>query len=242
MRHFLIRILAPPRGLPRSVLARPLALALVGPSGANQRLAPPDRPAIARAVDLAPIARIADVHLTTAPSAGEDADRGRRFAINLPVHRDDRNLPVSAMAKIGRNDPCPCGSGKKHKRCCLATPGSNPAPIATATTVATAHPVEDDLCDCCLDDLNERADRALDLLVGGDIDDAEVIAKDLMRDFPREVEGIDLLSMVSEARGDRAGAASLLRRAIEIVREHPFHDAETRLLMRQRLRDLEQRA
>lgn len=24
------------------------------------------------------------------------------------------------MAKIGRNDPCPCGSGKKYKRCCLA--------------------------------------------------------------------------------------------------------------------------
>lgn len=22
------------------------------------------------------------------------------------------------MAKIGRNDPCPCGSGKKFKRCC----------------------------------------------------------------------------------------------------------------------------
>jgi uncharacterized protein YecA (UPF0149 family) len=21
---------------------------------------------------------------------------------------------------VGRNDPCPCGSGKKHKRCCLA--------------------------------------------------------------------------------------------------------------------------
>ncbi len=25
----------------------------------------------------------------------------------------------SAQAKIGRNDPCPCGSGKKHKQCCL---------------------------------------------------------------------------------------------------------------------------
>ncbi|ADH85752.1 SEC-C metal-binding domain-containing protein [Desulfurivibrio alkaliphilus] len=23
------------------------------------------------------------------------------------------------MAKIGRNDPCPCGSGKKFKKCCL---------------------------------------------------------------------------------------------------------------------------
>src|SRR4051812_44469228 len=23
-------------------------------------------------------------------------------------------------AKIGRNDPCPCGSGEKYKRCCLS--------------------------------------------------------------------------------------------------------------------------
>ncbi|GAG14309.1 unnamed protein product, partial [marine sediment metagenome] len=23
--------------------------------------------------------------------------------------------------KIGRNDPCPCGSGKKYKKCCGAT-------------------------------------------------------------------------------------------------------------------------
>ncbi|MBN0386927.1 SEC-C domain-containing protein, partial [Pseudomonas aeruginosa] len=21
---------------------------------------------------------------------------------------------------VGRNDPCPCGSGKKYKQCCLA--------------------------------------------------------------------------------------------------------------------------
>jgi len=21
--------------------------------------------------------------------------------------------------KLGRNDPCPCGSGKKYKKCCL---------------------------------------------------------------------------------------------------------------------------
>jgi SEC-C motif-containing protein len=25
---------------------------------------------------------------------------------------------VSAGPKVGRNDPCPCGSGKKHKKCC----------------------------------------------------------------------------------------------------------------------------
>jgi uncharacterized protein len=27
-------------------------------------------------------------------------------------------LPVRREAKIGRNDPCPCGSGKKFKKCC----------------------------------------------------------------------------------------------------------------------------
>lgn len=26
--------------------------------------------------------------------------------------------PVKAAAKVGRNDPCPCGSGKKFKQCC----------------------------------------------------------------------------------------------------------------------------
>jgi SEC-C motif-containing protein len=27
--------------------------------------------------------------------------------------------PVKAAPKVGRNDPCPCGSGKKFKHCCL---------------------------------------------------------------------------------------------------------------------------
>jgi hypothetical protein len=29
-------------------------------------------------------------------------------------------MTFRVSAKIGRNDPCPCGSGKKYKRCCLA--------------------------------------------------------------------------------------------------------------------------
>ena len=27
--------------------------------------------------------------------------------------------PVSAAPKVGRNDPCPCGSKLKYKKCCL---------------------------------------------------------------------------------------------------------------------------
>ncbi len=28
-----------------------------------------------------------------------------------------KQMPVRAEQKIGRNDPCPCGSGKKYKNC-----------------------------------------------------------------------------------------------------------------------------
>ncbi len=27
---------------------------------------------------------------------------------------------VRSAPKVGRNDPCPCGSGRKYKKCCLA--------------------------------------------------------------------------------------------------------------------------
>lgn len=36
---------------------------------------------------------------------------------NYPNLRKDR--PTIAGKKIGRNDPCSCGSGKKYKKCCL---------------------------------------------------------------------------------------------------------------------------
>jgi len=30
-----------------------------------------------------------------------------------------KKQPVrKSAAKVGRNDPCPCGSGKKYKKCC----------------------------------------------------------------------------------------------------------------------------
>jgi preprotein translocase subunit SecA len=34
----------------------------------------------------------------------------------------DASLPTQRRTgeKVGRNDPCPCGSGKKYKKCCGA--------------------------------------------------------------------------------------------------------------------------
>ena len=32
--------------------------------------------------------------------------------------RQGKKVPIVTGPKIGRNDPCPCGSGKKYKKCC----------------------------------------------------------------------------------------------------------------------------
>ncbi len=34
------------------------------------------------------------------------------------THLKTKGTPIRAEKKIGRNDPCPCGSGKKYKNCC----------------------------------------------------------------------------------------------------------------------------
>ena len=60
---------------------------------------------------------------------GPDCDHGHDHHDHGHVHGPNCNhghdhAPVEqfvrAGPKIGRNDVCPCGSGKKHKKCCMA--------------------------------------------------------------------------------------------------------------------------
>lgn len=50
----------------------------------------------------------------------QEAEIERTRRINLNYNRGDASSaePVTKGKKIGRNDPCPCGSGKKYKKCC----------------------------------------------------------------------------------------------------------------------------
>ena len=40
-------------------------------------------------------------------------------AEQMPTFRFTKPRSVVKDHKIGRNDPCPCGSGLKYKKCCL---------------------------------------------------------------------------------------------------------------------------
>ena len=44
--------------------------------------------------------------------------QGARQGTQSPAQNQQQRQPISVEEKIGRNDPCPCGSGKKFKKCC----------------------------------------------------------------------------------------------------------------------------
>jgi preprotein translocase subunit SecA len=53
-------------------------------------------------------------HVNVVPDRG-----GQRVAVARPVGSEGQPRgPARRKSKVGRNDPCPCGSGKKYKRCC----------------------------------------------------------------------------------------------------------------------------
>ena len=136
------------------------------------------------------------------------------------------------MAKIGRNDLCPCGSGKKYKKCCLASDEAAPSfacsvaraarpaqPAAVPTrrpSLASYFREHDER-----DELTEASNAVVDMVDAGTLDAAEQAAHDLLARFPDVHDGYDRLGMVSEARGDHRQAADYYRKAINVIRNHP---------------------
>ena len=159
------------------------------------------------------------------------------------------------MAKPGRNDPCPCGSGDKYKKCCLPKEeGVEREQLAKVETrraeSAAAHrlPLRDVKAaiaailsgagDADEDELTIASNAAADLVRAGKLDEAEQAARDLQARFPEVHDGYDRLGMVHEARGENRQAADCYRKVIALVREHSedygpgFEDAFVKLVDR----------
>jgi tetratricopeptide (TPR) repeat protein len=125
------------------------------------------------------------------------------------------------MAKIGRNEPCPCGSGKKYKQCCLAkdeTARSAP-PAAAQADHLTHH--DPRLCKNCSANIDAAARGVVALIDAGKLDAAEQAAQAMMRRWPEIHDGYDCFGMVSEARGNYREAADYYRKIIAMAREEP---------------------
>lgn len=63
------------------------------------------------------------VEVAKATGAGFEGDGAKKRSIKGRIPRaneEPRREPIVKGNKVGRNDPCPCGSGKKYKKCCGA--------------------------------------------------------------------------------------------------------------------------
>mgnify|MGYP004658942541 FL=1 len=54
----------------------------------------------------------------------KESAAGTAEAMNAGAEKAKPKVKTAAE-KVGRNDPCPCGSGKKYKKCCGRVPGSD---------------------------------------------------------------------------------------------------------------------
>jgi tetratricopeptide (TPR) repeat protein len=130
------------------------------------------------------------------------------------------------MAKIGRNDACPCGSGKKYKRCCLAKV-EEAERQALAAAAAAPTPNDFGVYDDCYDELAAASNAALDLIDAGKLDEAEQAAHALLERFPDAHDGYARLGLVHEVRGANRQAVEYYRKVIAFARKRPgLYDSE----------------
>lgn len=105
----------------------------------------------------------------------------------------------------GRNDPCPCGSGKRYKQCCGA--------IASAPLVAPAESPE------------VLLQNAMGHHQAGRLDAAETLYRRVVEADPRNAIALQYLGVLSMQRGDPVQGEKLIRQALDIRSDIPdFHN------------------
>ncbi len=99
----------------------------------------------------------------------------------------------------GRNAPCPCGSGKKYKRCCGA--GTVPTQKKAST---------DDVLAIAYQRFN-----------AGDLPGAEVLCRQALAVTPRNGSAVQLEALIAQRKGDLPTAIRHMRKALELDPRSP---------------------
>ena len=107
------------------------------------------------------------------------------------------------MGKIGRNDPCPCGSGKKYKKCCLSFNPQEKEKIIQGY-------IKDVMA------LDKLSNSINSLIEKKDFQKAQAVCQQLLDDYPDQIDGISRFAQVYEAMGNNV---NLTRGDITSVRQ-----------------------
>jgi Tfp pilus assembly protein PilF len=117
------------------------------------------------------------------------------------------------MSKIGRNAPCPCGSGKKYKKCCLSLQDGKRQPSTPSKQFIAVYT-----------DLDKLSNSVVDLIEENKLDEAEAVSHKLLAEYPDQVDGLNRLAMVYEARGEKRKAAQYYRKAADFAKSNEGFD------------------
>lgn len=137
----------------------------------------------------------------------------------------------------GRNDPCPCGSGKKYKKCCLARhEAEGPKVVEPHEHAEHAECADADhlragvvhvpagLTGAQAREYVERLDRwsnaASDALDEGRLEEADHLADQLRAEYPDQVDGYGLHAQVRMEQKRWAEAAEGFEQAAATALKH----------------------
>ncbi|TCS33533.1 Tfp pilus assembly protein PilF [Paucimonas lemoignei] len=117
------------------------------------------------------------------------------------------------MNRIGRNDPCPCGSGKKYKQCCALRneAAASGSPI-THGGIADIYPT---------------LQAALGYHQGGRLAEAEALYQQALTLSPDNFDALHLLGVLMHHTGRHARAVELIEQAL--TRQPDFAEAHSNL-------------
>ncbi len=107
------------------------------------------------------------------------------------------------VTKTGRNDPCPCGSGKKYKQCCELT---GAAPFQSHPT--TSSQLSNQLSP------QQALQSAMARHQAGDLAQAEFLYKQVLRALPKQPDALHLLGLIAKQKGDLKTAVQLMRQSL----------------------------
>ena len=126
-------------------------------------------------------------------------------------HQQSSLLGESAERKIGRNEPCPCGSGKKYKKCCLRKHEKIKDLLRGSVEFQEPEPEEEGP--------PEYVVKGFDLLAANNYEEAISYASDLISTYPEDDRIHDTLATAYLTTRQHDEAIAICRSRWEVAKE-----------------------
>lgn len=122
------------------------------------------------------------------------------------------------MSKVARNDPCPCGSGKKYKKCCMKK--DEEQSISSQEEDAPQERPEKHYPPARAAEIDNAFRRAINHLDRNDFDNAARAFRSVLRLDPQHYKALTGLGRCLKERGMITEARKCFEKALEINPEY----------------------